>query len=335
MQRASYRNQARVHNGCHYPRSILTALRSRISFPQFVSEFEDCIDSSFNKYYMVSNILSKISANQFLNFCSRVGIVCESAPRSIVALTNPYYIEKIFTVEEFAFNSEKLKNMMLKRLQSAGVESHLNQKTQSITRRKDKLVVNTYSLKSGESGIIDADMIFNCTYSMTNQVINDSKLSLIPLKHELTEMVLTKVPEELQNSGITVMDGPFFSVMPFPPKGVHSLSHVRYTPHYEWKDGENYKNIDQYYDKITKKSAWAYMIKDASRYVPVLSESQYIDSIWEVKTVLPLSENCDSRPILFKPNYGLKSFHSVVGGKIDNIYDVIKVIESTGILDGK
>lgn len=32
MQRASYGNQAKVHNGYHYPRSILTARRSRVNF---------------------------------------------------------------------------------------------------------------------------------------------------------------------------------------------------------------------------------------------------------------------------------------------------------------
>ena len=31
LTRASYNNQARVHNGYHYPRSILTAYRSRAS----------------------------------------------------------------------------------------------------------------------------------------------------------------------------------------------------------------------------------------------------------------------------------------------------------------
>jgi hypothetical protein len=40
MQRASYVNQARVHNGYHYPRSILTALRLRISLPRFYKEFQ-------------------------------------------------------------------------------------------------------------------------------------------------------------------------------------------------------------------------------------------------------------------------------------------------------
>jgi len=31
LQRASYTNQARVHTGYHYPRSLLSALRSRVN----------------------------------------------------------------------------------------------------------------------------------------------------------------------------------------------------------------------------------------------------------------------------------------------------------------
>ena len=57
MQVASYTNQARVHNGYHYPRSMLTASRSRISFPRFVDEFNACIDNDFESYYMISNRL--------------------------------------------------------------------------------------------------------------------------------------------------------------------------------------------------------------------------------------------------------------------------------------
>ena len=54
MMHASLNNQARVHNGYHYPRSVLTALRSRVSFPRFVEEFPDCIDSDFDQYYLVA-----------------------------------------------------------------------------------------------------------------------------------------------------------------------------------------------------------------------------------------------------------------------------------------
>src|SRR3954454_6914243 len=65
LSRASYNNQARVHNGYHYPRSSLTAFRSRWNFQRFVEEFGDCIDSSFQKYYAVARTFSKVSARQF------------------------------------------------------------------------------------------------------------------------------------------------------------------------------------------------------------------------------------------------------------------------------
>ncbi|MGN0848363.1 MAG: amino acid oxidase, partial [Victivallaceae bacterium] len=56
-------------------------------------------------------------------------------------------------------------------------------------------------------------------------------------------------------------------------------------------------------------------------------ECQYKDSLWEVKTILPSSEIDDSRPILFKPNYHYKNYHCIMGGKIDNVYDVIAAIK--------
>lgn len=337
MQRASYVNQARVHNGYHYPRSILTALRSRVSFPRFYEEFSDCIDDSFDKYYMISNLQSKVSANQFEKFCNRIGAVCEPAPPKITNLIDPYYVEAVFTTQEFAFNAKKLKLKMLERIQNAGVQYQLNQKILSVAENNGKLLVKYCSTQDKiELDPIEVDDVFNCTYSMINQVISGSSLEMIPLKHELTEMALVKVPNELKNVGITVMDGPFFSAMPFPSRGLHSFSHVRYTPHYEWfdKDEANYSDAHQHFTEITKKSAWTHMIHDAQRYMPILSECKYEDSIWEVKTILPRSESNDSRPILFKPNYGIKGFHSIMGGKIDNVYDVIEVIEKTGLVDG-
>src|SRR5262245_4941938 len=60
LQRASLRNQARVHNGYHYPRSLLTALRSHVNFARFVRDYRDCIDDRFDKYYAVARHLSKV-----------------------------------------------------------------------------------------------------------------------------------------------------------------------------------------------------------------------------------------------------------------------------------
>src|SRR5207245_10217691 len=51
LQRASALNQARVHGGYHYPRSILTGLRSRVNCPRFLADFPGCVDRSFRHYY--------------------------------------------------------------------------------------------------------------------------------------------------------------------------------------------------------------------------------------------------------------------------------------------
>ncbi len=64
------------------------------------------------------------------------------------------------------------------------------------------------------------------------------------------------------------------------------------------------------------------MIRDAERYIPRLKDCRYVDSLWEVKTVLPQSEVDDSRPILFRRNQGIKNFTCILGAKIDNVYDI-------------
>jgi hypothetical protein len=63
--------------------------------------------------------------------------------------------------------------------------------------------------------------------------------------------------------------------------------------------------------------------------MPILGGCQHRESLWEVKTILPRSETDDSRPILFKPHYGLANYHLVMGSKIDNVYDVIDTVRET------
>ncbi|WP_380179137.1 FAD-dependent oxidoreductase [Kalamiella sp. sgz302252] len=327
MTRASYVNQARVHNGYHYPRSILTALRSRVSFPQFVNEFENCIERDFEKYYLISGHLGKVTADQFRRFCNRIGADCEEAPAKIKRLVNPAMIDAIFATTEFAFDAHKLRAAMLDRLQAANVKI-ITTATVSHIRAADQGLMVQVNI-AGTTSEFFADHVFNCTYSRINYVLNASGIELIPLKHEMTEMCLVEVPDHLKKTGLTVMCGPFFSVMPFPSTDWHSFSHVRYTPHYQWADmpGNSYQDSHQKYDEDRRHSAWRYMVADAQRYIPSLSECDYKKSIWEVKTILPRSDSDDSRPILFKANHGLQGLHCIMGGKIDNIYDVLQEIE--------
>ncbi|HEY3787896.1 MAG TPA: FAD-dependent oxidoreductase [Urbifossiella sp.] len=327
MRRASYGNQARVHNGYHYPRSVLTALRSRVNFPRFVEEFRPAVRTDFEKIYAIPRQGSKVTAEQFAESMKRIGAPIAPAKDDVKELFDRALIEEVFQVREYAFDSTVLRRLMLERIRRAGVELRVNTDVRRIESRPGGSIGIDLASEGCQSPVaarVMAGMVVNCTYSQTNAVAAASGIPLIPLKHEQAEMALVEVPAKLQGLGITVMDGPFFSCMPFPPRGLYTLSHVRYTPHGHWfDDGEQpHRPAYEMFDAAEKRSAYSHMIRDAARYLPALAKCEYRDSLWEVKTVLPRSESDDSRPILFRPHHGIPNYHVVMGGKIDNVYDV-------------
>ncbi|EJL6318541.1 amino acid oxidase, partial [Vibrio cholerae] len=218
------------------------------------------------------------------------------------------------------------------RAKKAGVNLKNNSDIIKVEKDESKGLKITIREQDGRLNYKFSDQVFNCTYSGINRLNKLSGFEIIPLRHELTEMCLIKIPNEIEGMSFTVMCGPFFSIMPFPSTDYYTLSHVRYTPHCDWRDDECvYDNYDLF-EKQSKKSAWNKIIRDAQRYIPILKESQYIDSLWEVKTILPISDVDDSRPILFKINHGVNGYHCIMGGKIDNIYDAIEKIENFGLI---
>ena len=54
---------------------------------------------------------------------------------------------------------------------------------------------------------------------------------MLDIKYELCEVELINVNDDLKNVAITIMDGPFFSIMPFGKKNIHTLTSVNHTPH--------------------------------------------------------------------------------------------------------
>ena len=56
--RATYINQARVHMGYHYPRSLSTAMKSAGYFKRFVEDYSFCIHTKFEQIYATSSHFS-------------------------------------------------------------------------------------------------------------------------------------------------------------------------------------------------------------------------------------------------------------------------------------
>jgi glycine/D-amino acid oxidase-like deaminating enzyme len=326
MMRASYNNQARVHGGYHYPRSVLTALRSKVNAPIFTKEYNSAIVDNFTKYYGVATNFSKVSANQFQRFYERIGAKIELSNEAMKYFDSRL-IENVFRVEEHVFNSAVIRRELLKNLSKRNITIKTQEKVLQIINENDSLRVIT------DRGEYISGYVLNTTYSSINEVNKQSNLPVAPLKHELTEMCLVEVPEELEDSSFTIMCGPFFSLVPFPDKNAFTLSHVRYTPHSEWYDSDSeIRKPHEYLDHIKKISHFPQMIADVKRFMPDIGKKiRYTgESLWEIKTVLSQSEEDDSRPILYKEHYGgLRNYICIMGGKIDNIYDVFRELKVT------
>ncbi len=329
LQRASLVNQARVHNGYHYPRSLLTGIRSRVNFPLFVERYEDCIEQDFEKVYAIARRFSKVTADQFVAFCRRIGAPIAPAPGRVRKLFDSRLVENAFIVREYAFDAIKLATRLRRELLESGVDLLLATDAWSIvpdaTGHMRLECESRGSEDARDAFALAAKHVFNCTYSRLNELLRSSDLPLLSLKHEWTEMALIAAPEPLERLGITVMCGPFFSMMPYPSRGIHTLSHVRYTPHFSWQEPETCLPGDGRFS--ARASNFERIIRDARRYLPLVGSSTYVESLWETKTILPSSEVDDSRPILFKRHHGLPNLTCIMGGKIDNIFDVLAELE--------
>ncbi len=331
LKRASYNNQARVHNGYHYPRSFTTAYRSRVNLPRFISNWSQAIKSDFIHLYAVARRNSKVTAKQFERFCREIGANLQLASSNLSALFEPKLIEKVFLVEEPVFDASVLAKQAIRELNENDVKILFNMRAICIKalNANQHLVTLQPSIEEHHHNqeVIMCDYVFNCTYSGLSQFNGDFPELQIGLKQELTEMALIQVPPILETFGVTVMDGPFFSMMPFPARGLHTLSHVRYTPHFNWIDK---RGIDPYQKQLDYNCVthFDFMIRDVARYFPIMSEAKYVDSLFEVKTVLAKNEVDDGRPIFFEKNSGLPNCYSILGSKIDNIYDVLERIDA-------
>ncbi len=336
LGRASLVNQARVHSGYHYPRSYLTGLRSRINAPRFRAAYPECVVDAFAHHYAIGRAFSNVTASQFLRFCERIGASVAPAADAIRTLFSPAMIEDVVRVEECVFDADALRERVRKDLDLAGVEVTLATEAVAVSQGTvGALEVRTR--RAGTESVEAAPRVFNCTYARLNQLHAASGLPLVPLKHELTEMALVEPPAALEGGGVTVMCGPFFSLLPYPPRDLHTLSHVRYTPHGSWTEGPGLPAVDpdRRLAAAPRVSAFPRMMRDAARYLPCMRDARHVDSLWEVKTVLPRSEVDDSRPILFSADHGLPGFHCVIGSKLDNAFDMFEHVEATAAAAGR
>lgn len=331
--RATYINQARVHMGYHYPRSYSTAIKSAGYFERFNKDYGFSVLEDFDQIYATSSNFSWTNADEFRKFCKSANIVCEDVA------TSKYFKDGMcdgaFLTKEYTYDAKILGEYFLKEISKyKNVTIKYNVKITGINKNQEAYEVVT------EKDTYKTGYLLNATYSGVNEILNMLKLEPFKIKYELCEIILCKVSEKFKNVGITVMDGPFFSIMPFGKTGYHSLTSVTFTPHktcYEnlpmfdcQKKSKGYcskENLGNCNKCIAKpESAWPYMSNLARKYLKDEYGFEYVKSLFSMKPILKASEIDDSRPTVIKTFTKNPTFVSVLSGKINTVYDLDEVL---------
>ena len=192
MSNASKHNHNRLHLGFHYPRSKETALQSIDGLLSFMMYFKDAVVKDFPNYYAITNS-GHVSGEYFQNFCDDIGLFyTKEYPNRLLMSTD--IIDDCFKVNEPIFDYNKLKSLV--------IEGLMKQKNLTIN-------LNT---EFNPSIIGEYDYIVNSSYSNLNDI--SSYFTKQKLEIKLQDVVIPIVEFNSEPFGITVMDGPFCSVMP-------------------------------------------------------------------------------------------------------------------------
>lgn len=368
FMRATYINQARVHMGYHYPRSLSTAVKSAHYYRRFHEDFGFCIRSSFDQIYATSGQFSWTNAEQFVHFCEAAGIRCEEVPAG--KYFRPGACDGAFLTEEDTYDAHVLRDYYLRELAALpGVKLQCSARIAAIRLSEDgsEYIVDWTEDGSGSGGQKEADQpgsrndrntqggqhrarapfLLNATYASTNQVLklltpetreairkNGGNTDPFGIKYELCEIILCRPSEKLRGVGLTVMDGPFFSIMPFGQTPYHSLTAVTFTPHvtsyeeeprFSCQEGTGCSPAQLHNCNTCvhrPSSAWAYMSHLADKYLLPEYAYEYERSLFSMKPILKSSEVDDSRPTAIRVNSTKPVFISVLSGKINTVYDL-------------
>lgn len=334
FSRATYVNQARVHQGYHYPRSISTAMKSAGYFERFNRDFGFCINREFDKIYATSKQYSWSDGKQFKQFCRAANIPCEELHPGRFFKND--MCDGAFLTREYTYDAMILKNYYLEELSKyRSVQIQYGICITAIERENDCYIIR---LKDGKE--YQTEFVLSATYAGTNQILEMVGYEKFGIKYELCEIILCEVNEKLKHYGFTVMDGPFFSIMPFGKTGLHSLTSVTFTPHTtSYNDVPVFACQEQSGGHCSARmlgncnscpvkptTAYPYMENLARKYLKEKYAFQYKASLFSMKPILKSSEIDDSRPTVIRRYTKNPTFVAVLSGKINTVYDLDEVL---------
>lgn len=336
LRKASVVNQARLHSGYHYPRSIATAKMSNENKKRFTSDHRPFINTVFDKYYGIDKFASFTDQYQYQRFCDFLELKCKHV--SWHPWIDSRRLEALFLTEELSFDPILIANFYRQQVKEhSNIKVSLQTSVSCAHNDGDKWVIQIKPAYK-EEYTVETTQVINATYAGSNAVNQLFGVKELDLMHEISEMAFISSPQ-LKNTGLTIMDGPFGSLMPYGLSGLLSLSSVAYTHHkVSYENSPVFDCQDRHPTcrptflgncnecDLQPRSNWRKMIGQIRQYLKPEVQLNYCQSMFAVKSKLKANYIDDGRPTEISILHENPRFYCIFAGKINSIYEIEKVI---------
>jgi hypothetical protein len=304
LKKASGINQYRIHRGYHYPRSPETIESCKSNEESFIKYYnQSIVNNNIKHYYSIASEESLVTSQEYLTVLDKAKLdwkIVETLPNCDLTIE----------VEEKLYDPNMLRSICRERIKGNGIN----------------LILNKYVEKlKGYTHVVYA------TYTSLNDFTKDKE----DYQFELCEKPVLKLPSIYQNKSIVIMDGPFMCFDPLADTGYHLGGNVVHAIHAS-NIGKTPKIplvYEEYLNKgVVKKPKYTNIdrfIESAKKFFPEIENSEYIGSMYTIRTVLPYKDDTDERPtIVTKRGNDFILFSSKIGNCVDSSEDILNIIKN-------
>ncbi len=308
MTQASLVNQYRHHEGFHYPRSPETIQAIKDAKNSFEALFSAFIVRDYPSYYFISRENSYVDAHTFKQVFSDEALpFSEDYPDP--KTFNRDTVTCSLKTQEAVYDYDGITQFFKRTCkESESISLHTSSPVTGISLSpQGKKILD---LKNGHSP--SYDFVLNASYSRYNMLPDWLHTERKSLKFFQKELVVIELPSHIEPCALTIMDGPFATIVPLGKTGLYTLGDVPLSVHKEITADDFESNINFNSDSL--ESRYESMFKRCQTWFPILKDAKYVKSLFIVLPVESKNENTDARPTdVTDHGYGCLS---VLSGKI-------------------
>jgi glycine/D-amino acid oxidase-like deaminating enzyme len=307
LAEASNLNQWRYHHGFHYPRSVEMINEIKECRHAFEEVYGEAVIGGISSYYATAKAAKIITGERYLHTCTAMGLAFEIAPppKDVLDLTQ---VSLCLRTGEGVFDANIMRAIMRRRLgERAGITLALGHDVVDgalLGDGRKRLV-----LKNGDSTReASFDYVVNATYANRNLLTRLFGFPMDPLRFDLLELLLLEV--SLPRMSVTILDGPFTSLVSMGVDNQFTLSHIQHSLLASETPADGFPPV-----WTERPSNRENLLREATRYLPILHNARYLGSRYGTRAVNARPQDVDGRPTVVV-DHGFGCW-SILGGKVN------------------